>query len=438
MSSTQYLTDAATRHAVFLQRYAGGRSREAVATLNRLRREINARLAIEHTDFQRQRLVAALDDIDLLAINAFGEISDKVLYDARHLAGTEASFSVELFNKASTVDWTLPSDTMLTAGVMTSQMSVNKGAGITIENALRNFSASKRTQITRVITDGVTLGDTTPVISRKVGELINTLQRRQLDALVRTVANNVSSVARNLVYEANSDIIDGYIWIATLDSRTTFICGSRDQKVFHPPNDPRPPAHWNACLEDTMITTRRGNVPIQDVKVGDYALTHAGRWKRVNAVMAKHKKCKAVELVDSFKARVRLTTDHPVLTSVGYKAAGDIKAGDKVFNYGNKLLRSKHGLLGSLVKQTVLTDAHDMKTEVVESLVAYSVTSKTAGMSSAVKLDNNSTGIGLNKKVSDVIPDYSLVSKSYIAILIKKITKHFFMKCRIVYKGGLK
>lgn len=251
MSSTQYLTDAATRHAVFLQRYAGGRSREAQLTLNRLRRDINARLANEPTEFQSQRLIATLEDIDILAANAFSEISGKVLYDAQQLASTEAAFSVGMFDKASTIDWTLPSDATLTAGVMSSHMSVNKGAGITIEDALRNFGTKKSAQIAQVITDGVTLGDTTATISRKVGELVNTLQRRQLDALVRTVANNVSSVARGLVYEANSDIIDGYIWIATLDSRTTFICASRDQKVFHPPNDPMPPAHWN-CRSTTI------------------------------------------------------------------------------------------------------------------------------------------------------------------------------------------
>jgi len=37
MSTTQYLTDAATRHQVFLQRYGAGQSKEAQKTLNRLK-----------------------------------------------------------------------------------------------------------------------------------------------------------------------------------------------------------------------------------------------------------------------------------------------------------------------------------------------------------------------------------------------------------------
>lgn len=251
MSSTQYLSDAATRHAVFVQRYAGGRSKEAISALNRLRRDINARLANEPTDFQRQRLVSVLADIDMLAYNAFGKIGNKILYDASQFADTEAAFSANLFNKASTVDWVLPPSELLTAGVMASKMSVNRTAGLTIDEALKQFSISKRKEIARAITDGLTLGDTTPVISQKVGELINNLQKRQLDALVRTVANNVSSAAREMVYDANTDIIDGWIFIATLDSRTTFICASNDQKRFRHGEGKKPALHWN-CRSTTI------------------------------------------------------------------------------------------------------------------------------------------------------------------------------------------
>lgn len=219
--------------------------------LNRLRRDINARLANEPTAFQAERLNAILNDVNQLSTTAFKEIGAKVIYDSQQLVAQEAEFSSKLFSKASTVDWATPASATLVSGVMASQMTVNKGASVTIEDALRNFSVKKSRQILQTITDGVTLGDTTPTISRKLGEMINTLQRRQLDALVRTVANNVSSVARNLVYEANSDIIDGYIWISTLDSRTTFICASRDQKVYQAPYGPRPPAHWN-CRSTTI------------------------------------------------------------------------------------------------------------------------------------------------------------------------------------------
>jgi len=254
VSTTQYLTDAATRHQVFLQRYGAGQSKEAQKTLNRLRREINARLAQEPTVFQRNRLQSVLNDVNQLSKDAFGQITRGTIHGAQKLAPVEASTSVSLFNKATNVEagFTMPAESALIQSVMGSAMAVNTGSAITIENALRQFGTRKTEQIMRAISDGVSLGDTTPMISKKVGQMISTLQRRQLDALVKTITNHTSSIARKTVYDANNDILKGYQWVATLDNRTTMICGSRDGKVFPvTEGSPMPPAHWN-CRSTTI------------------------------------------------------------------------------------------------------------------------------------------------------------------------------------------
>lgn len=258
MSSTQYLTDTAVRHQVFLQRYGGGQSKNAQKTLDRLRRTINARLALEPTDFQRNRLEIILKDIEQLSKEAFTNISRQTIVGTQDLAKSEAAFSARLFDKATTVEtsFVIPSDDALIASVMRSSMPVTLNTGVTIENALAQFSIKKTNQILQAISDGVTLGDTTPVISRNVGTMINTLQRRQLDSLVRTITNHSSSVARKDIYTANSDILDGYKWIATLDSRTTMICGSRDGVVYPDiPGSPLPPAHWG-CRSTTIPSVK--------------------------------------------------------------------------------------------------------------------------------------------------------------------------------------
>ena len=431
MSATQYLTDVLTRHSVFLERYSKGRSKEALILLNRIKQDINARLAQEPTVFQRNRLEAVLKDIEEITTIGFNDIKIKVELDMKDLAPIEAQYSANVFNKVSTVDFTLPADDQLISAVMTQAMAVQRGVAVTIDDALAKFSKQKSLQIAAIIADGVTLGDTTPTISKKVGEVIDTLQRRQLDTLVRTITNHASSISRQQVYNANADLMEGYQWIATLDSSTTLICGTRDKKVFQAPYGPMPPAHWGACVEDVLITTKRGAIPIQDVKVGDYALTHTGYWKMVSAVMAKPEKTKIVKLIDSFGSSVSLTNDHPVLSSVGYKSAGDIKAGDKLFNYGHKFIWPKYWNPSAFVKKAVLIDAHNMKTSIVERLVAYSITSKTRGMSSAINLNNNV----INKKVNDITSYYLLKHKSYI-VRFKKFFKHLLMKSWIVGVGN--
>lgn len=254
MSSTQYLTNTATRHQVFLQRFAGGESKKAQKVLDRLRRGINARLALEPTDFQRNRLELVLKDIDALSVEAFTNISRQTIVGTQDLAKSEAAFSAHLFDKATTLEtnFIIPADAVLINAVMGSSMSTTFNTGMTIEDALRQFSTKKRKQIAQMISDGVTLGETTPVISRNVGNLINTLTRRQLDSLVRTITNHTASAARNQIYEANSDVLDGYRFIATLDGRTTLICASNDQKVFPiGVGAPMPPLHWG-CRSTTI------------------------------------------------------------------------------------------------------------------------------------------------------------------------------------------
>lgn len=253
MSTQQYLIDAATRHQVFLQRYGGGQSKKALIILNRLKRKINQRLSQEPTILQAQRLESVLKDINQLSTELFDEMIAGTVSGVRDLATSEAAFSAKLFDKAIVnAEFTIPADTVLIANVMQSAMKANINSAITIEEALRQFSEAKTKQIAQIISDGVVLGDTTPVIARNVGETINTLNRRQLDTLVRTITNHTSSVARKEIYSANSDIMDGYKWIATLDNRTTMICAGRDGVVYQDmTGSPVPPAHWG-CRSTTI------------------------------------------------------------------------------------------------------------------------------------------------------------------------------------------
>jgi len=252
MSTQQYLIDASTRHQVFLQRYGGGESKKAISYLTRLRHKINARLAQEPTDFQRHRLTALLDDVSQMVAILMNDMSGAVKHGMGKLALNEASFSATLYGKASTVDFTIPSDEQLITAVNAAPMAAPVGMKtITIDEALKEFGKKKAVQIAQTISDGVTLGQTTPEIIRAVSGLMNTQIRRQADALVRTAVNHTSSVARAMVYEDNEELLEGYQWVATLDGRTTMICGSRDGEVYQQGSGPMPPAHWN-CRSTTI------------------------------------------------------------------------------------------------------------------------------------------------------------------------------------------
>jgi SPP1 gp7 family putative phage head morphogenesis protein len=250
MSVNTYLIDASTRHQVFLQRYAGGRSKEAYLTLNRLRNDIKARISREPTEFQAQRLQRLLDDIEAIAYAGFDKIWRNFRAEASDLAQAEAEFAVKLYDKTAKIEFTLPSDQILIQAVENAPISVG-GAGVTVQDAFSQLSKKKTSQITQMIRDGIALGDDTPRVARKIGEVMNTLQRRQLDTIVRTAANSISSAARTSVYTENSELLDGYEWVSTLDSRTSLICQSRDGQVYQTGMGPMPPAHWG-CRSTTV------------------------------------------------------------------------------------------------------------------------------------------------------------------------------------------
>lgn len=245
---SKYIIDSATRHQIFLQRYADGKAREARRGLNRLRRKILARLSQSNTEFQSNRLGMLLADIDNLLLAGYADIGNDLRAELGKLATSEANFGRLMINKAFGADFVLPNDEILAAVVDSSVIGTSK---LGINDALQQLSSRKQKQIRNIIVDGVALGDSPQKIKREVHTIMNTLHRRQVSALVHTSVNHVSSVARDALYRANDRLMDGYEWVSTLDSRTTLICGSRDGQVYQVGQGPMPPAHWN-CRSTTV------------------------------------------------------------------------------------------------------------------------------------------------------------------------------------------
>lgn len=251
MSARQYLADVTTLHQVFLQRFAGGEAKKAIKALNRLRRDINARLAMEPTEFQRNRLLIIAADINALYVAMATELSESLKKSAAELVVDEAEFAAKTASKASIVDWAIPSSDSLVSAVLTSSMSTNSIIDAkTIDAAVKDFAGKKAAQVNQLISDSIVIGDTTQQIQRKVKQMTGTLHRREAETVVHTAINHASSVARKAVYDRNSDLMNGYIWIATLDNKTCPYCGSRDQQKI-PLNGEMPPAHY-ACRCTTI------------------------------------------------------------------------------------------------------------------------------------------------------------------------------------------
>ncbi len=251
MSTKQFMVDAATRHAIFVQRFAGGQARKTLAYIRKLQTQLAGRIAEENlTDFSAQRAKAMYNDLSELTKAIYKEMGKDIKKNMDKFAKYEVEFTGKLAEKGmDVVDFNLPSNDVIEAAIKTNPMAVAPGAPkdppYTIGTALRSFETAKAAQVVQTVKDGVVLGDTSQQIIKAIKNLVGNIQRHNAEALVRTITNHVATTARMTTLKENSDVLEGYQVVATLDNRTTLICAGLDGKVFSLDQVRYPPYHWN-------------------------------------------------------------------------------------------------------------------------------------------------------------------------------------------------
>jgi SPP1 gp7 family putative phage head morphogenesis protein len=144
-------------------------------------------------------------------------------------------------------------------------------SGEVIEKAFRGIASSQADFISREIRVGITEGESIAKIARKLrgrlqfganqkmtaraqalaGGTGMKLANNQVRTIVRTSVNQVQTMANQASYSANQNITKKYKYVATLDARTTKLCGSLDGKKFKYGEGPEPPQHFN-CRSTTV------------------------------------------------------------------------------------------------------------------------------------------------------------------------------------------
>ena len=221
------------------------------------------------------------------------------------------------------------------AGTGTFGLTAARGATITLPNgeviskAFRGIAVDQAEQFSQVVRNGLLTGETTPSIAKRLigslqfGEDGKTVKQliaaggqstavanNQVVALVRTSINQVANTASQQVYEANQDITKKYRYVATLDSRTSSICRALDGREFEYGRGPMPPQHFNCLPGDALIAP-----------CGRIAAAYRRRYKGFLYV---------IKTADGHI--VRVTPNHPILTSAGWQPAQSINVGDQVFS----------------------------------------------------------------------------------------------------------
>lgn len=247
MSNEGFLEDAATRHQIYVQRYAGGNLKRVASFITKAIKTAKQRVSDGLSAYGTRRYNTQIETLQGDLRGIYDDLKGRAQLDLGEFATYEAQFNATMLGKVvrAVVQLNVPSAEMISAAALADPLQLEARKGIqriSISGALDQFGTKKAAEIIGEIQIGSSLGETSQQISRRLTS-IHQLQQDQAGALVRTMTNHIASTARVETLKANDDILAGMRRVATLDSKTTLFCMSVDQTVI-PLDGPKPPYHW--------------------------------------------------------------------------------------------------------------------------------------------------------------------------------------------------
>lgn len=304
------LIESFISHQVLLQRNASHEVNELAPFIQQMRDEVRKKvLQFGDDNRTRQNLEKLLRDLEDILDGITTDWQDKLTDDLRALAGYEANWTTKTLNANVDAEFVTPSLEQVWSAAKWNPLALNDKPA----DLFGMMAGWGDTEINRLVTGvkmGFVQGKTTRQIVKEVvgtGGLVD-ISQRNAATVVRTALNHVSTQAREATYKKNSDIVEKYEWVSTLDSRTSTICRSRDGQKYEIGKGPLPPAHPNCLLGDTVVSTG----------------------SRVSNVFKRSYKGVIVYITTKSGRSLSITPNHQVMTSTGWVEAGKLNLGSKL------------------------------------------------------------------------------------------------------------
>jgi SPP1 gp7 family putative phage head morphogenesis protein len=258
-NKSNYLKGVEARHQVYLERFKSKLNKDFRGRLKEFERELTVILTsvdndqmTQMTPRERSRVMKKLR---LAQGNIYNKAEASLIAELKMLSDAEAEFETDAILQA-------------TSGIGTRKIAKSWGAAIKnpiqatgelLESFIKDMSKRSLSRVERQlrisISQGRTISQTVIAIrgTKKANYKDGVLNKNWNDArtVIRTATQHVSSQARQVVWEQNKDIINGYQWVSTLDGDTSPKCRTLDTEVFEVGQGPLPPIHPN-CRSTTV------------------------------------------------------------------------------------------------------------------------------------------------------------------------------------------
>lgn len=246
------LISAFISHQVWLQRNASHEVKELEPFIQQMRDEVRKQvLQFGDDNRTRQNLEKLLRDLEDILDGITTDWQDKLTEDLQALGGYEADWTTKTLTANVDAEFVTPSPEQVWSAAKWNPLALSDKPA----DMFGMMAGWGDTEINRLVTGvkmGFVQGKTTRQIVKEVvgpGGLAD-ISQRNAATVIRTAINHVSTQAREVTYKKNSDIVEKYEWVSTLDSRTSTICRSRDGQKYDIGKGPLPPAHPN-CRSTT-------------------------------------------------------------------------------------------------------------------------------------------------------------------------------------------
>jgi len=252
------------RNQVLLERLKQGEHEKFTPFLKKLERDVRIRLSDEGATIDnKKRLNILLSDVKSIQRSIYDDYLKQLTLDLSDIGLNQAELEALSYERVVVkFESTIPSAAQVSVALRVNPLQVEGYTGNPLlEPFLRDWSASRIQQANTVIQQGFYRGAT---ISDMTSELRGTKANKFNDGtwakvnrsnrtIVRTAIQHVSTQARHETMNQNSDLVKGYEWVATLDSRTSQICQSLDGRRFKLGFGPTPPLHFNERSTTTPV-----------------------------------------------------------------------------------------------------------------------------------------------------------------------------------------
>jgi len=217
------LADSTISRALILERIKNGMSRSVANQYQKIIDDIVKTIKSTDSEITIRNMNKIIKELKSKV-----ETDLPIYQDLNDLGIQEATWAATSINTAVGVDIV---SRIAPTSVIEKIVNTSLMEGATIKSWYQSLDASMQVDLDRAVKLGVSIGETTPEIAKRVQDKL-LISKSQANTITRTAVSTVSSKARDATWEDNNEIFKAWEWLAVLDGRVRKEHAQRDSGLW--------------------------------------------------------------------------------------------------------------------------------------------------------------------------------------------------------------